>query len=226
MVVTSRAAKTRLVAANAAKLLDGMMGAARVRVRRPRVLEERRLTSAEVRDVASKVSLRHVGGKGLGLVARRALPAHTRVGVYGGKVFGEREHQRLTDSGLTTGKYAVDFFRRSRGAGGGVREGYLMDPGAADGMHPRHANVLAAFINEPGAGQVPNTVWVRNYDEDVLELWTSGAVARGEELTVCYAAAYPRAYKTPCTSKPGVLHYWRRGMRVPVEAASAGRRRS
>lgn len=203
-------------AINAARLMDGLMSGARARRRAPNVLAEHKLTGEQVRDVGSKVALRAIPGKGLGLVARRNLPAHTRIGVYGGKLFTAREHQKVTDSGLSTGKYAVDFYRRDRR--GRVRDQYVLDPGSGNRMHPTHANVLAAFINEPAATQTPNAIWVRNYTDGTLELWTTAAVPKGRELTVCYGADYARDYKTPCTRTPGLLHYWRRGMRAPKPA--------
>lgn len=198
--------KARTAKAHLALLMDRVMSGGRGRVgRAPRVLAEHRLTGDQIRDVGSKVALRHISGKGLGLVARRALPAHTRIGVYGGKVYSASEHEQLTGSGATTGKYAIDFYKRSRD--GKPRGGYIMDPGVRNIMHPTHANVLAAFINEPASHQVPNVVWVRNYESDTMELWTTRAVRAGEEVTVCYGADYPRKYKTPCTSQGGFLHY-------------------
>lgn len=218
MGTTKKTTKTtKHTMAQMARLMDGVMSGRRGRVKAPRLLAEHRLTSEQVRDVAKKVALKHIPGKGLGLVARKALPAHTRVGVYGGKVFSAAEHQRLTDSGVTTGKYAVDFFRRTKD--GKVRDDYIMDPGVKNVMHPTHANVLAAFINEPAVGQVPNVVWVRNYKDGTMELWTTHAVPAGQELTACYGTDYERGYRTPCTSKPGYLHYVSPGMPHPKPLA-------
>ncbi len=196
---------TKATRARLALLMDRVMSGARGRVRAPKVLAEHRLTADQIKDVASKVALRHITGKGLGLVARRALPAHTRIGVYGGKVYSSSEHEQLTGSGATTGKYAIEFYKRS--SNGRARGGYIMDPGVGNVMHPTHANVLAAFINEPAVDQVPNVVWVRNYTTNTMELWTTRAVRAGEEVTVCYGDEYPRKYKTPCTARPGHLHY-------------------
>jgi len=201
-------------AAAAALLMDRVMSGGRGTVRVPAQLAEHHLTDAQVRDIASKVALRHIAGKGLGLVARRDLPPHTRVGVYGGKVYSAAAHRALTSAGGTTGKYSVDFYRRTRD--GKVRSGYIMDPGTGNTMHPRHANVLAAFINEPGVGQTPNVTWVRNDDAGTMELWTTKAVKAGQELTACYGEDYPRGYKTPCTRHPGRLHHLRRGVLAPV----------
>lgn len=204
-------------AAAAAALADALMSGARARVKLPTTpLAEHRLTPAQLRDVGSKVKLAAVPGKGLGLVARRDLPAHTRVGVYGGKVYPAARHRQLTDAGDTTGKYAADFYQK--GPDGKAKDGYIMDPGSGNGMHPSHANVLAAFINEPASGQSPNVVWVRNYAAatERLELWTSKPVRRGDELTACYGGKYPRTYATPCTSKPGFMHYVNAARRTPV----------
>ena len=200
--------------ARLAAIMDGLMTGRKMSVRVPKFLAEKRLRREDVEDVAVKVALKRIPNKGLGLVARRAMPANTRIGVYAGKVFTAAAHQRLADLGVTTGKYSVDFFRR--GPKGAVRDGYVMDPGVGDSMHPTHSNVLAAFINEPAADQVPNTLWVRNYDRDTMELWTSRPVRRGEELTACYGPDYNRKYKTPCTAKPGALHYVKSGMPRPL----------
>ena len=210
--MVGRRSKAQL--AQMARLMDRVMTGARGRVRAPKVLAEHRLTSDQIKDVGSKVSLRHIAGKGLGLVARRALPAHTRIGVYGGKVYTGKEHEHLTGSGATTGKYAIDFYKRSRD--GKARGGYIMDPGVGNVMHPTHSNVLAAFINEPASDQVPNVVWVRNYTSNTMELWTTRAVRAGDEVTVCYGTDYPRKYKTPCTSQPGFLHYVSQSVTRPV----------
>lgn len=203
--------------ASVTAFMDRIMSGARGRARAPRVLAEERLTPEQLRDVGSKVALRALRGKGLGLVARRALKAHERVGVYAGKVFSAAEHARLTREGATTGKYAVDHFRT--GADGRTRSDYIMDPGAGAGnaMHPDHANVLAAFINEPAQGQVPNCVWVRNHASGRMELWTARAVPKGAELTACYGTGYPRDYATPCTRVPGALHQLLPGQRVPTQ---------
>jgi hypothetical protein len=186
------------------RLMDQVMTGGRLRVKAPKVLAEHKLTSAQVRDIGSKVVLRHIKGKGLGLTARKNLKPHTRIGVYGGRVFSAREHERLTSLGATTGKYAIDFYTMS--PDGKVRDDLIMDPGSGADMDPSHGNVLAAFINEPAMGQVPNVVWVRNYASGTMELWTTSAVRAGAELTACYGDGYPRAYKTPCTRNPGVLH--------------------
>lgn len=199
--------------AHMAAVMDRVMSGTRARVRAPKALAEHRLTTDQVRDVGSKVALRHIRGKGLGLVARRGLAAHTRIGVYGGKVYSSADHQRLTSRGVTSGKYAVDFYKRTRQ--GRVRDQYVMDPGVGDVMAKKHANVLAAFINEPAQGQKASVVWVRNYPAHTLELWTTRAVRAGEELTACYGAEYARAYATPCTARPGVMHYIDSGMTAP-----------
>lgn len=196
--------KRRVVDVRDVRLVDDVMKGtpARVRVRAPKVLSSRRLTDAEMADVSSKVRLASVPGKGLGLVARKALKKGTRIGVYGGEVFGAAEHRRLVSRGMTTGKYAVlHYSPTSRGSG--LRGGYVMDP-AVNG-HDTHANVLAAFINEPAEGEDANTVWAFRKGGS-QELWTTRDVAPGEELTACYGTSYKRAYKTSCTRRPGVAY--------------------
>lgn len=196
---------------------DALLVGGRARVSNvPRALAEQRLTDDQMRDVASKVRLTSVPGKGLGLVSRVALPAWTRVGVYAGRLFGSRSHHKLKAMGVTTGKYSVDFYKKTRA--GAVRENYVLDPGAGDKLDPRHANVLAAFINEPAVGQKANVVWVRNYATGRMELWTKRSVRAGEELTACYGEDYPRTYKTPCTKSTDPLHYVSsHGQRVPKQ---------
>ncbi len=206
-------------ARRASRSVHAVVNAATARVARatgalPPPLAEHRLTPAQIRDVASKVSLQRVPNKGMGLVAKRALPANTVVGVYGGKVYTADAHERLTSLGITTGKYAIDFYKL--GPDRRAREGYIMDPGAGDRMHPTHARVLAAYINEPAMGQTPNCVWVRNYETNTMEVRTTRAVRRGEELTTCYGDQYPRKYKTPCTRSPGALHVLKRGATRPT----------
>lgn len=157
------------------------------------------------------MSLRTIPGKGLGLVARRDLPAHTIIGMYAGQVYRSQDHQRLVKNGLADAKYTIDFFKHM--PDGRVDAGYIMDP--ANEMKKKHSNVLAAFINEPSDRQRPNVVWVRNYDSNTMQLWTMRPVKKGEELTACYGAEYPRRYTTSCTRRPQFLHFYRRGMVRP-----------
>lgn len=200
-----------------ARLMDGVMTGSKARVAGvPKGLVEHRLTSDEIADIGRKVKLVNVPGKGLGIVARKNLPVHTPVGTYGGTMYTSKMHEQLVKRGLTTGKYSVDHYRI--GKDGKVRDTYVMDPGSGAGnhMHPKHANVLAAFINEPSGTTQPNAVWVRNYNRGTLELWTTRAIAAGEELTVCYGDDYPRNYTTICKTRPGLLHRVGRGAKVPV----------
>lgn len=172
-------------------------------------IAERRLTPGQLKDVASKVVLDRIRGKGLGLVARTTLRPHTRVGIYGGKLYTKAQHAKLKG----WGKYSIDYWKKT--AGGALRGGYVMDPG----NNP--SQVLAAYINEPGGTQLPNSVWVRNDSTGGMELWTVRAVSAGEELTACYGDAYPREYATTCTSvaagAAAHLHHLPRGSRRPRE---------
>lgn len=201
--------------AKAVRATDRLMTSSKTRVRVSRVLAEYTLSTQQLRDIRSKVKLKLMPGKGLGLVARVALPANTRVGIYGGKVYTAKDHGHLVKRGATTGKYSVDFFTSPGANGSKGQEDLIMEPGVGDGMQRRHANVLAAFINEPGMGQIPNVVWVRNYETNTIELWTTKAVAKGEELTACYGDGYARDYSTPCTAKPGAMHYIKKGWHKP-----------
>lgn len=201
--------------AKALRTADRFMTSSKTKVRVPRVLAEYTLSPEQLRDIRSKVKLKLMPQKGLGLVARAALPADTRVGIYGGKVFSAKDHGQLVKRGDTTGKYSVDFFTSPGQGGDKGRDDLIMEPGVGNGMQRRHANVLAAFINEPGVGQKPNVVWVRNYETNTMELWTTRPVAKGEELTACYGNSYARDYTTPCTAKPGAMHYIKKGWRKP-----------
>lgn len=143
--------------------------------------------------LAQRVALRRIPGKGLGLLARRDMPAHTRVGVYGGDFLSKKQK---------ASKYAVHLDDKT------------LDPGrtARDVMRRR---VVAAFINEPGPGVAPNAQWVRNFGRGTMELWTTRRVRRGEELTSCYGADYARKYQTSCTKRRDVMQYVKPGMRAP-----------
>lgn len=186
-------------------------------------MAEHHVRGRTLRDLASKARLARVPGKGLGLIARRDLAPHTRVGVYGGKVYTAAQHRRMLADGVTTGKYAIDFY--ARGPRGGVRDGYIMDPGLGDGVHPSHRKLLAPFINEPGPDEEPNVVWVRNYSvpRGQMELRTTRHVRRGQELLACYGSSYPRTYRTSCVRRPGFLHYVSSEHRVPRLVGKSGR---
>lgn len=176
---------------------------------RVRSLGGQRLTQAQVADIASKVSLARLDGKGWGLVARKRLPSHTPIGTYAGQVYRAADYHRAFTAAQA--KYAIDFF--VRGPRGRVDTGYIMDPSSQ--IRRKRANVLAAFINEPTVGQRPNVVWVRNYESGTMQLWTMRPVRRGEEVSTCYGPGYARTYKTPCTRSPQYMHFWKKGLTKP-----------
>lgn len=143
-----------------------------------------------------------VPGKGLGVVATRDLPAGTYVGTYPGRLYSLDAYASRLDSGRTTSKFAVDFYKPD--ASGRARDGYVLDPGTGRGeVRPKYADWVAPLVNEPGPAELPNLVWVWNLPSHALEFWTSKAVPAGAELLACYGTEgeYPRGYCTSCVTR-------------------------
>lgn len=141
---------------------------------------------------------------GQGVVAARAIPAFTLVAPYPGRRFTLAEHEKRMRSGKTTGTYAIAFYKPDKTHV--ARTNYVIDPEGADGkLKASLAGSAGPLVNEPGPGQRPNLVWVWNLPRYRLELWTARAVARGEELVVCYGNGgdYERGYATSCAAADG-----------------------
>jgi hypothetical protein len=178
--------------------------------------------AADRRRTAALASVVRMAGKGLGVVARRAMPALTMVAPYPGELLTTAQYDRRLAAGLTSGTYAISFYKPDRNMA--LRTNYIVDPGApGGGLLPEYAASAAPRVNEPDAGGAPNTVWVWNLPRHRLELWTARAVARGEELTVCYgnSGGYRRAYRTACFAPGGA----RAGVEPELHVVTAPRRR-
>lgn len=185
------------------------------------------LTAADRRRTASVAEVKKMAGKGVGLLARRDLPAFTMVAAYPGQRFTERQYAKRREAGLTDSKFAVDFWRLD--ARGAVRTGYVIDPGSRGGkLLARFSGAAAPLVNEPGPRGAPNLIWVWNLPRYRLEHWTFKPVRRGEELTLCYGTGggYVRSYATACVSRPGEvepeLHVVTRAGARPVPYSSLG----
>lgn len=143
-----------------------------------------------------------VPNKGMGVIATQALTAGTYVGTYPGRLYTLDSYAARLDSGRTTSKFAVDFYKP--GASGKARDGYVLDPGNGQGeIKQKYAGFVAPLVNEPGPRELPNLVWVWNLPSHTLEFWTSRHVAAGAELLACYGTEgeYPREYCTSCVSR-------------------------
>lgn len=171
-------------------------------------------TPADLAHQRARFRLRRVPGKGTGVVAARALPAWTLVGPYPGLAYPEDEHARLVAAGAADYEYAVEFWD-SR-PGGRVRETMVLDPRVRGRFLAAMPTGVTPFVNEPGAGQSANAVWVWNLARHRVELWTDRAVRPGEEVTVCYGADYARDYACPaCSGADGQRYALVPGLAAP-----------
>lgn len=169
-------------------------------------------TAADRRKTAEHARVRAMASKGgQGVVARRDIPAHTLIAPYPGARYTLAEYQKRLTAGLTTGKYAIAFYKPDKTST--ARTNYIIDPEGPDGrLLPELAGSAGPLVNEPGPGTGPNLIWVWNLPKYRLELWTARPVAKGEELTACYGNSgdYPRDYSTSCAAPGG-----RRAAREP-----------
>lgn len=185
------------------------------------------MDAADKRRTSRLVAVTPMKGKGVGVLAKRDIPAFTMVGPYPGERFTMRAYHKRRSAGVTDGKFAVDFWRPE--ASGIAREGYVVDPGdRAGNLRPRFQGAVAPLVNEPGHSGRPNLIWVWNLPKYRLEQWTFRPVRRGEELTLCYGndGGYSRSYKTACQSRPGEvepeLHVVTRPGAKPVAWSAMG----
>lgn len=162
-------------------------------------------TATDRRIEAELLKVQSVPGKGVGVVARRDVPAWTCLGPYPGKVYTSEEHDELKKKGILDHEYALDFFRAVPGAA--IRESDVIDPrDAKDQAVPPEFDYPTLYLNEPDADRRPNVAWVWNFPKRRVEMWTATDVRRGEELVICYGTGYTRSYKTSCEI-PGVEHF-------------------
>ena len=167
--------------------------------RRRRSVPPRRLRASHDEDVPSlsvlqrwnalaqlPVCVVEVAGKGLGVVARRGLPAGTVVAAYPYRIV-KRKH-------TPPGDFRVEIGRRGCV---GKLDRYSFGPPRVDGVA-----LVGALLNEPSAGQTANCVRQPGIDEKdgrhrgVFCLRTTRVVHAGEELTWEYGSTYGRrAYR-------------------------------
>lgn len=162
-------------------------------------------TPADRRLEAELLRVASVPGKGVGVLARRDLPAWTCLGPYPGKVYTVEQHDALKAKGILDHEYALDFFRAVPGAV--VQETDTIDPREhREREVPPEFDYPTLYLNEPDDTRRPNVAWVWNFPRRRVEMWTATDVRRGEELVICYGQGYTRSYKTSCEI-PGVEHF-------------------
>ena len=132
------------------------------------------------------VCVAEVPGKGLGVLARRALPA--------GTVVAEYRFRLVKRAACSPGDYRVEV-RGARGMVGKMDARTFGPP--IDGVAQ-----VGPLLNEPSAGALPNCVrragWVDppvgrgGHRRGAFRLVTREAVRAGEELTWDYGATYGR----------------------------------
>lgn len=153
-------------------------------------------TARDIRHAAALVKIQDIPGKGKGVVALTHIPAWTMVGPYPGKVYTIEEHERLKEAGIIDDEYAVEFW--SGRVGDKILEDRILNPRMHGGFLPRYATAVAPFVNEPDVNVKPSLVWVWNFPNRRIEMWTRRDVRPGEELSICYGEYYERSYDTKC----------------------------
>lgn len=162
-------------------------------------------SASDRRIQADILKVQSVPGKGVGVVARRDLPAWTCLGPYPGKVFTADQHDELKKKGILDHEYALDFFKAVPGAA--IMESDVIDPRDAKDLEvPPEFDYPTLYLNEPDSTRRPNVAWVWNFPKRRVEMWTATDVRKGEELVICYGTGYTRSYKTSCEI-PGVEHF-------------------
>ena len=191
-------------------------------MRDPTVRYEVRPTKEDMAIARDLVDIRHVGSKGMGVVAKQDIPANTFVGAYAGQRFTYDDHVSRVQAGETTSEYACEFWVHRKGAPAhesDVDDAYVLDPLERDANGQMRIKLQyvspVLFINEPAHHEMPNMNWVWNIPKYRIEMWTSRPIRAGEELLICYGSAYTRTYRTAC-SRDGV-ETWRHVIRTPGE---------
>ena len=134
------------------------------------------------------VCVRVVDGKGVGVVARRNLPAGTVVAAYSYRI--------VKRSTCPPGDYRVEV-AGVRGVVGKI-DAHTFRPPSSDGVAQ-----VGALLNEPSKTEIANCVrnagWndpqLRAHRRGHFELVTSRAVLAGDELTWDYGRKYRREYE-------------------------------
>lgn len=159
---------------------------------------EHKATEAEARLLDERVVLKDMGApKGNGVVAKRDLAKGEFVGVLAGVVLRERTHDRLVQSGVITGRYAMETRDSDL-------QTYVVEPESLHRFEParRFRRSMGHFMNEPAPGERLNVAWAHNkaYDPERIDCYTVKPVKAGKELLVHYGNVYDRKYKRPFQS--------------------------
>lgn len=147
-----------------------------------------------------------IPGKGTGVVARIDIPAFTRVIVYPGIVYSEKQYTRkIFTYAWQAPSVSIQRNRRGKLTVTGNTDVYV-DPGTERGNLRKAFQVYAGpYINEPSPWESPNLILVHHYAREphaAMEYWTGKeGIKRGQELLVCYGGKYKRQYRTSCTEK-------------------------
>lgn len=118
-------------------------------------------------------------GGGVGVVAKKDIPAFSVVGVYPGyNDFLSGEHSKI---GRPVAKYA------------------LMDLNCANyynKVFPEFSGTFTPFINEPLPNEKSNCAWIQEPHHALgrLSIITVKSIKKGEELLIGYGPVYPRDY--------------------------------
>lgn len=117
-------------------------------------------------------------GRGIGIFAKKDVPAHTIVGVYPGY-----DQKNMNFNGKAVPKYI------------------LMHYNSADlknNIFPEFAQCFAHLINEPSMTETPNTTWIQeprsDIENDRMSIVTTRDIKKGEECLINYGPYYQRDY--------------------------------
>lgn len=156
---------------------------------------EHKASPSEEVMLEERVCLKDMGPpKGMGLVARRDLEKGEFVGVLAGRVLPDKTHDKLVNSGVITGRYAMETRDKEL-------KTYVIEPEVAYRFHAarRFRKSMGHFINEPAPGERLNVAWSHNpkYDPERIDCYIAKPIKAGKELLVHYGNIYDRKYKKP-----------------------------
>ena len=194
----------------------------------------------EYKQEKSLVAIRPVPGRGNGVFALTNIPEGTKICVYPGLVFNRnnaatrgRSGRYAWDIPLVKVKYMpkklgtdkifnyVDVDKNSNAK-------HIIDAGTPDGrLERKYAKYAAPSVNEPPSGDRPNIRVVmayNRYPQSALEYWSAAPIVAGEELFVCYGAAYERGYAHGCGSSMPAPRYLFGDMTTPVSRETFGKK--
>lgn len=168
------------------------------------------LTADEIKRERSYAVIRDTN-KGRGVFARRDIPAHRRLAIYPGVVYNFNRQKDRAEYGKTTLEYAWEFFVVGHkvklvrpGANAVFVDDYVREDNIiisptiphTTKMYPEFERCIAPRVNEPSPGDVGNVMLVKhlNGTRPTLEYWSSRAIRKNEEITLCYGSRYKRNY--------------------------------